>query len=1113
MFSQFFIYRPIFACVISIVVVLIGGISIPLLSVEQTPDITPPTVSVSTTYPGASPEVIADTVATPIEAEVNGVEGMIYMESKSTDDGTYELTVTFEVGTDVDMATVLVQNRVNVAMSKLPEEVTRQGVKTEKKSTNIVLMVNMISPNGEFDEILLSNYVTQNIQDELARVKGVGSVQVMGAKDFSMRIWLDPEKLKARRLTTTDVINAVREQNVQVAAGTIGGSPAPSDQKFQYTINTLGRLKTTEEFENIIIKVGEERRTVRLKDVAELELGAASYNWSVDFNGKPSIAVAIYQLPGSNSLEVANGIRAKMADLKKSFPPAVDFDIAYDTTMFVKASIVEVVNTLVVAVILVVLTVYVFLQDVRATLIPALTIPVSLIGTFAVMMALGISINTLSLFGIVLAIGIVVDDAIVVVENTMRLIDQEKLGSKAAAAKAMMEVTGPVVATTLVLLAVFVPTAMMGGITGRLYSQFALTISTATIFSSINALTLSPALCGMLLRPTPEKKNIFFRGFDAVFDAGRFAYAGILRLIVRRMLLTVLLLGAIIGGTVMGFLRIPGGFIPDEDQGYFIVSAQLPNGATINRTQEVAEQVREIVQDTEGVRDYILISGYSGLNSIVVPNSATAFVVLDPWEERQTPQLRLRAILFSVFNRLRSIQEAQVLAFAPPPITGLGNATGFDYRLQDRGGAGINQLDETARTLVAEGEGQPNLSRLNSNFTTTFPQYYLDVDREKAKRLGISLNEIFGTLQTNLGSAYINDFSLNSRNYKVMAQADAPFRSRKEDIAQLQVRDRDGNMIPLSTLVSVEDTAGPNVLYRYNNYPAATITGQPAPGYSSGEAVTAMEQLSSQVLPPGLAYEWSGVTFQQLAAGNSAPFIFAMAIVFVYLFLSAQYESWMIPWAVVLGAPLAIGGALLATWARSFDNNVYTQIGLVLLIGLASKTAILIVEFARQLRSEGKSIKEAAVEASGLRFRAVLMTAISFILGILPLLVASGAGAASRQALGTAVFGGMSAATVVGVFLTPMLFVLIQSLTELGGSPKRETSDSDDANSADKVESVVLSNGEPSQSLKAQTTTSEETASSAENTAATNEESDSEPAEPSTAKASEEKPDEPQRQG
>ncbi|MHC4970517.1 MAG: efflux RND transporter permease subunit, partial [Planctomycetota bacterium] len=883
------------------------------------------------------------------------------------------------------------------------------GVEVKKKSTNIVLMVNLYSPDGQYDEIYQSNYINTRIKDPLSRVPGVGEVMVFGAKDYGMRVWLDPELLKSRKLTTNDVVEAIREQNVQVAAGQIGAPPSPAGQEFQYTVNAMGRLTDVQQFENIILKVGGAAEIVRVRDVARVELGAAAYNWYVELNGKPSIAMGIYQLPGANALEVAAGIRSEMDRLAQDFPEGLKYTIAYDTTRFITASIREVIITLFVAILLVVLTVYVFLQDLRTTLIPAITIPVSLLGTFAVMAVMGLSINTLSLFGLVLAIGIVVDDAIVVVENTMRIMDEEGLERREATVKAMQQITGPVIATTLVLLAVFVPTAMLGGITGRLYQQFALTIATATVLSSINALTLSPALCGLLLRPTPESRGFLFNGFNRLFDASTKGYMAVVNGLVRRTALAMVPFAAIVALMVFGFRIVPTGFIPDEDQGYIMVSGQLPDGATLERTAEVVDDINEILDTTPGVADTIAIGGYSILDSVVTTNAATAFVTLDPWGERKEPEVQVGGILQAVQGRLAGIQEAIVFGLNPPPIQGLGAAGGFEYQLELRGEGGIGQVQAIGLDLVFEGNADPVLSRMNSSLRASVPQLYLDVDRVKAKTLGVPLSAIFQTLQAYLGSAYVNDFNIFGRTYKVMIQADQQYRSRVQDVNRLEVRNRDGEMVPLSTLVTVSDTAGPQTVSRYNLYPSSTITG------------------------------WSGVTYQQIKAGTQAPFIFGLAIVFVFLFLAAQYESWSLPVAVILSVPLALLGGIFATWARGYDNNVYTQIGVVLLIGLAAKTAILIVEFAKEQRTEGKSIIEAAASAARLRFRALLMTAFSFILGVVPLVIATGAGASSRRALGTAVFGGMLASTVLGVLFVPALFVVTQRIAG-GGRETEQTS-------------------------------------------------------------------------
>ena len=1034
MLSKFFIYRPIFASVIAIVIVLVGVLSIPLLPIESMPVITPPSVQVSTAYPGAGATVVAESVTAPMEEKINGVENMIYMSSKSASDGSCNITVTFEVGTDVDMATVLVQNRVNEALPVLPEEVKRQGVKVEKQSTNITLMINIVSPDGTFDELYISNYTTTRIKDVLARVNGISKVEIMGAKDFGMRIWMDPLKLRARGMTTSDLLDALREQNVQVAAGQIGGQPAPPDQPFEYSINTLGRLETAEQFENIIVKRGEEGQLVRIRDVARVELGAQSYKWFAKLDGAPSIAVAVYPAPGANALQVADGVKAEMERLGADFPEGLEYRILYDTTEYILQSLKEVVTTLIVAVLLVIFTVYVFLQDFRTTLVPAVTIPVSLLGTFAVMLALGLSINGLTMFGLILVIGIVVDDAIVVVENTMRLIDDEGLGAREATAKSMLEITGPVVATTLVLLAVFVPTIVMPGITGRLYRPFAITISVATIFSSINALTLSPALCGMLLRPSVERRRGVFGLFNRVLESGTRGYVGVVRTLLRKVVVTMVLVAGLLIAAYFGMVSMPTGFVPSEDEGYFMVAAQLPDATSLGRTEEVLDEIALILEDAPGIRGVITIGGFSLLDSVVSSNAGAFWIVLDHWDDRQTPETQIQAIVDGLNVRFAAIEGAIVFATRPPPIQGLGSTGGFQMELQDVGGSGLELLQQVATDLVDQGRAHPVLSNLNTTFRSGVPQLFLEVDREKAKRLDVPLSVIFATLQANLGSAYANDFNAFGRVWKVMIQADEPYRLERADITKLEVRSRSGKIIPLSTLLNVRDTVGPTVQSRYNLYSSASITGDAAPGYSSGQSIATMEEIAKNTMPPSLSYSWTGVTYQQLAAGGAAGFIFALAIVFVYLFLAAQYESWTLPFGVIFSVPIAILGASALTLARGLDNNVYTQIGFVLLIGLSAKNAILIVEFANQQREEGKSPFEAAIASANLRFRPILMTAFSFILGVLPLLFATGAGAASRVALGTAVFGGMAFATVFGIFVIPWLYYVVQTATEkLGG--------------------------------------------------------------------------------
>jgi HAE1 family hydrophobic/amphiphilic exporter-1 len=1037
-FSKFFIYRPIFAMVISIVIVIIGLLSIPILPVESVPNITPPTVRVSTSYPGASAEVLAETVAQPIEQEVNGVENMLYMSSKSPATGSMDLTVTFAVGTDPDMAQVLTQNRVSIADPKLPSEVKQQGVTTKKQSTALVMVAALTSPDGRFDELYLSNYATTQVKDVLARVGGVGEVLMFGAKDYGMRIWLDPELLKARNLTTKEVLDALREQNVQVAAGKIGEEPNRAGLNFEYTITTLGRLADVGQFEQIIVKRGEAGQLVRIKDIARVELGAQSYAWYAELDGAPAISMGIYQLPGSNALGVAQGVSAALEELSARFPEGLEYSIPFDATRYIEASIKEVVTSLVIAVLLVVFSVYIFLQDFRTTLVPAITIPVALIGTFGVMLVSGQSINNLTLFGLVLAIGIVVDDAIVVVENTMRLIETEGLGPKEAVSKAMDEVGGAIVATTLVLLAVFAPTLVMPGLTGRMYRPFAITISVATIFSSINALTLSPALCGMLLRPSEGKKQgWFFRQFNKYFDRTAASYGRAVAVLVRRTVIVMIVFAGLVVAMLLGFGRMPGGFVPSEDEGYFFVNVQLPNAASLARTREVVDMAVAEVEKLPGIQNVITIGGYTLLDAVQGPNYGAAIVSLVPWDEREHTVFELIRML-SV--GLVKIRQGSVFAFGPPPIQGLGSGSGFQMELQDLGGLGLRQLEQFANDIVAAGFQGGKITRLNQNFQSNVPQIFVDVDREKAKRLDIPLQTIFDTLQANLGSAYVNDFNLFGRTWRVMVQADEQFRSRVSDIQRLEVRTAEGRMVPLSTLVTVQETVGPSVVNRFNMFPSATITGAPATGYSEGEAVDEIERIAEQTLPSQMGFAWSGVTQQQKEAGNVAPLIFSLALLMVFLFLAAQYESWATPLAVLLSVPLAILGAIIFTLLRGFDNNIYTQIGFVLLIGMSAKNAILIVEFAKQLREEGKSVIEAAREAARLRFRPILMTALSFLLGVIPLVIASGAGANSRVSLGTAVFGGMLLATVAGVFMIPLLYVVVQLAAEkLGGGKAAAT--------------------------------------------------------------------------
>jgi HAE1 family hydrophobic/amphiphilic exporter-1 len=1029
MFSQFFIERPIFASVISIVLVIAGLATLGTLPVAQYPEITPPTVSVSATYPGANAQVVAETVAAPIEQQVNGVENMLYLSSTSASDGSYNLTVTFEIGTDLDMAQVMVQNRVKLAEPNLPEEVTRQGVNTKKKSTSIILFISLTSPDSRFDELYLSNYATLNIRDQLSRIKGVGEVMIFPPSDYSMRVWLDPRQLKSRYITTQDVLNAIREQNVQVAAGQIGQPPVPDGQNFQYTINVLGRLTEIEQFENIIVKTGQDGNMTRLKDVARIELGGKSYDITSTLNGLPSASIAIYQLPGANALEVAQQVEESMQELKKNFPEGLDFKVSYDTTRFVSTAIDEVFVTLFQAGALVFIVLFIFLQDWRATLIPAVTIPVSLIATFAVMGMMGFSLNMLTLFGLVLAIGIVVDDSIVVVEATAAYIEKG-MTAKAAAIQAMSDVSGPVIATTLVLLAVFVPTAFLPGISGEMYRQFSLTIAVSTVFSSLNALTLSPAMASLLLRPAAKKKLAFFHWFDTVFEKSSNGYANFIKIIVRRGALMMVLFIVIGGYSGWQFGNIPTGFLPIEDQGYLLTSIQLPDAASQQRTSAVLKKIDAILEKTPGVSDWVSLGGFSMIDGTNASNAATIFVVMKPWDERTDANQSQPAILKYLHKQFSQIQEATIFSFPPPAIPGLGVAGGFQMQLQDRGGIGFNELQRMSSEIIHDSQSQSGLAGLNSTFRAGVPQLFAEVDRTKAKTLALPLSDVFNTLQAYLGSAYVNDFNKFGRTWQVKVQADSQFRLKAEDIRQLEVRNHSGKMVPLGTLISVDETLGPQTILRYNLYPSASINGSAAPGFSSGEALNLMEQMAAIKLPAAMGFEWTGMSFQEKQVGSEAILIFALAIILVFLVLAAQYESWSSPMAVLLVVPLALLGTVVALMMRDFDNNIYTQIGIVLIIGLASKNAILIVELASEKREQGLSIYDSAVAACQQRFRAILMTAFSSILGFMPLVVATGAGSASRQAIGTAVVGGMFAAVVMSLIFTPVFYVVMQKLSE-----------------------------------------------------------------------------------
>jgi hydrophobic/amphiphilic exporter-1 (mainly G- bacteria), HAE1 family len=1041
MLSTFFVDRPKFAFVLSIVITLAGLISLGTLPIDQFPDITPPVVQVSTSYPGANAQVVEATVAQPLEEQVNGVENMIYLASTSGNDGTMNMQVTFEVGSDPDIAQVNVQNRVALAQPRLPEEVIRQGISVRKQSTNLLLVINLTSPGGSRDSLYLSNYATINLIDALSRVPGVGQATIFGARDYSMRMWLDADRMAGLGIDTRDVAQAIREQNVQVAAGQIGGAPSAADQQFQYTIRTQGRLADVAAFENIIVRARPDGSTVRVRDIARVELGARNYASFGLLDGKPSANIGIYQLPGSNALAVATRVQAEVDRLSQRFPTDLKASILYDTTRFVDESVRQVVTTLLEALALVVFVVFVFLQDWRMTVIPAIAIPVSLIGTFAALNALGFSINTITLFGLVLSIGIVVDDAIIVVENVQRKLTQG-LAPREAAVAAMREVTGPIIATSLVLLAVFVPVGFIPGITGQLYQNFALTIAVAVLISTVNALTLSPALCATVLRPHSGRHGLLFRSFNRGFEAVLSRYTATVRVLVRRVAVVLVLFVVLVAATVWGFLRLPSAFLPEEDQGYFFVNVQLPPAAALTRTGEVMNEVGSILKETPGIRSVVAIGGFSFLTGTTASNSGVLFAVLDPWSERRAPEVRVQGILARVRPQLASIPEATAVAFNPPSIRGLGSTGGFDFQLQDPRGGDPQELASALGALVVAANQQPELRNVFSTFQADVPQIWVDIDRDKAKKQGVSLNDLFATLQTQLGSFYVNDFNKFGRVYRVIMQAGTEFRGEPDDILRLYVRNDRGEMVPLRTLASLSSTLGPETIRRFNLYRAAQVNGEAAPGRSSGEAIAAMQRVAADVLPEGMTYEWSGVTLQELQAGQKAPILFLLAILFAYLFLVAQYESWSIPLSVMLAVPLAALGAVVGLGIAGIANDIYAQIGMVLLIGLAAKNAILIVEFARVRHESGMDMREAAVGAANLRFRAIMMTAFSFILGVVPLLLATGAGAAGRQSLGTTVFSGMLAATIVGTLLVPVFYVAIQGAVErLTGRKRADAGD------------------------------------------------------------------------
>ncbi|MEF2073460.1 efflux RND transporter permease subunit [Consotaella aegiceratis] len=1021
---RFFVDRPVFASVISIIIVLAGFIAMRVLPVEQYPQLVPPQVVISANYPGASAMTVAQTVAAPIEQQVNGVEDMIYMNSVNSSSGTSQITVTFASGTDPDQATINVNNRVQQATASLPEEVQRLGVTVAKRSTSILAIVSMSSKDARYDQTYVSNYALLYVLDELKRVPGVGDAELFGARNYSMRVWLRPDALAQYGLTPSDVATAIRDQNAQFAAGQFGAEPSPNELAFTYSVTTEGRLPDAAAFENIILKSDSNAAQLRLKDVARVELGAQDYSFNGLLNNDPTVPIGLYLQPGANALDTLAAVNDRMGELSRQFPDGIEYSIPFDTTKFVQASIDEVIHTFIEAMVLVFIVVFVFLQSFRATLIPMIAVPVSIVGTFGVLLALGFSINLLTLFGLVLAIGIVVDDAIVVLENVERIMSSEGLPPKDATIKAMSEVTGPVIAIVLVLCAVFIPVAFLGGLAGTMYRQFAVTIAVSVTISGIVALTLTPALCSIILKPTHGEPLAPFRWFNRGFDALTRAYGAGVSFIMRRVVVAFLLFAGIVGGAYYFFQTLPGSLVPDEDQGVLFVVSILPPASSLGRTTDVMEQATTNLLQHPAVDDVVAFAGFDLLAGVQRTSAGAGFVSLKDWEERSDPSMDARNLPGPFIGMNAGIKDAMVLAFNPPPIIGLSTTGGFDLYVQDRAGNGSDALIETTNALVAEASKRPELAGLRSSFSANVPQYQIDVDREKAMALGVPISSIFETMQSTFGSLYVNDFTLLGRNYRVSLQSEASFREKPEDLRFVYVKANSGSMIPLSTVLNVKRVVGPDLIERFNAFTSAKVSGGPAPGYSSGQALAAMQEVAAN-LPEGYGIAWTGSAYQEIATGGTGFTAVVFGIIMVFLILAAQYERWTLPLAVILAVPFAMFGALLAIWLRGLNNDVYFQIGLVTLVGLAAKNAILIVEFAVLKRDEGLTAFEAALEGAKLRFRPIIMTSLAFVLGVVPLAVSTGAGSASRHSIGTGVIGGMLLATFVATFFIPLFYRLL----------------------------------------------------------------------------------------